>query len=137
MMTTLLSCGLWFLLGTQTLVAAEVAKPAATDPSKTQEFLKATPELLDMGKVVFAVHCVRCHGPEGRGDGVEETKLPVAPTNFRKVRMKYGDALESVVQTVAKGRSELVMPSFQGALSTKEIWAAAHFVKSLMPAKYD
>ena len=107
------------------------------DATKSTKFTKATPELIVAGKVVFLKHCSRCHGVDGGGNGPDEGKLPIAPTNFQKVKLKYGDSLDALVMTVTKGRSELVMPSFEKALSDEQTWAVAHFVKSMLPAKYD
>jgi len=38
------------------------------------------------GAEVYAEHCERCHGTEGRGDGPEAGGLPVAPTDFVAAR---------------------------------------------------
>jgi mono/diheme cytochrome c family protein len=85
------------------------------------------------GKTLYATHCARCHGPEGKGDGPESdyasdltddlrTELNTEGVLFYKIwngRIKYG-----------KGPTE-DMPAFQGKLDKDQVWTVVEYLKVL------
>lgn len=87
----------------------------------------------DRGKALYASHCARCPGPQGKGDGPESdyasdltddlrTELNTEGVLFYKIwngRIKYG-----------KGPTE-DMPAFQGKLEKDQVWALVEYLKVL------
>lgn len=87
------------------------------------------------GKSVFLANCSRCHGIEGRGDGPESPRLPIAPTNFHQWPIKFGTSLADIVFTISYGRSEGDMPPFKKTLKEEDIWLVAHYIKPWIDLK--
>jgi mono/diheme cytochrome c family protein len=95
--------------------------------------LSSTSNTIARGKTLYASHCARCHGPEGKGDGLESdyasdltddlrTELNTEGVLFYKIwngRIKYG-----------KGPTE-DMPAFQGKLEKDQVWALVEYLKVL------
>src|SRR5262245_9109797 len=85
------------------------------------------------GKALYASHCARCHGAQGKGDGPGadyaadltddlRTELNTEGVLFYKIwngRIKYG-----------KGPTE-DMPAFQGKLEKDEVWSLVEYLKVL------
>lgn len=84
----------------------------------------------------FERYCVQCHGPEGRGDGVNATKdLGVAPkdlTNAEELRRLTDDRIADII---AKGgaRNELspLMPPWGNTLASQEIQDLVRLIRDL------
>ena len=84
-------------------------------------------ELLIEGAQVFGERCSPCHGDAGRGDGILADVLPIRPRNYLSEPFKWGREPAEIVETIRLGRSD-VMPSFEGALSAREMEAVANLV---------
>ena len=55
------------------------------------------------GKFLYAAHCAACHGPKGRGDGVDADLFSPRPPNLRAgVLTKHRD--EALVERIRHGR---------------------------------
>jgi mono/diheme cytochrome c family protein len=64
----------------------------------------AMQEKLELGRTVYSLHCVACHGPRGKGDGprMQSSDGEKAPPNFSKAeyfRNKTDDELETWAQS--------------------------------------
>lgn len=104
------------------LLLLVVSTPALPGPAETR------------GREVFLERCALCHGEDGDGHGPVGATLPLKPRNFRREPLQWGNSLRSVVDTVTRGRQD-VMPSFQDVLSAKEIADVAAYVWSIIPAE--
>lgn len=101
--------------------------PATAKDEKSP--LTMSPEVLAKGKEIFTKHCLRCHGPEGKGDGPEvdpqilvgdlsdEFRAPLNPEGIMFYR-------------VLNGRPP-TMPAFKETLSKDEIWTVVGYAKIL------
>lgn len=79
------------------------------------------------GAALFAVHCVPCHGPEGRGDGPVSAKFPPAP-NLRHVSIcRRTDGFLYGTLT-AGGRA---MPTIREGTTARDRWDLVAYVRSL------
>ena len=67
-----------------------------------------------MGKILFDRHCVTCHGPRGRGDGLEIAGATVADLSSPRTQRKLNVDL---LVTIHEGRPGKVMPSWEYRLS--------------------
>ncbi|OQW30566.1 MAG: hypothetical protein A4E19_09665 [Nitrospira sp. SG-bin1] len=81
-----------------------------------------------MGKVLFDQHCVTCHGPKGRGDGLEIAGATVAdlssPTTQRKLNT-------DLLATIHDGRPGKVMPSWGYRLSKEQSRDVLAYIRTL------
>src|SRR5262245_209180 len=55
------------------------------------------------GRLVFQVHCARCHGPEGRGDGPDASALRPPPRDLTAGPWRTPSTRDAVRRTVAEG----------------------------------
>lgn len=92
-------------------------------PVKVGDILAGTPEQLPHGKDVYLVHCVTCHGPDGRGEG-----LPGARNFTGLAGWKNGPKTTQMFRTVSDGLGEQ-MPSFLH-LPVEDRFAAIHYVRA-------
>lgn len=99
---------------------------------------KVSDELLSRGKIVYRdAGCVKCHGEYGRADGPssdtlrDTAGLPIRANDFTRGYFKGGSEPEDVMMRFASGMNGTPMPSFKGQISDNDMWALAHYVKSL------
>ena len=62
---------------------------------------------------------------------VGEHKLSILPTDFLFQRVKTGTAPASLYRTIAAGIGGTAMPVWKPPLGDRDLWALAHYVKSL------
>jgi mono/diheme cytochrome c family protein len=62
---------------------------------------------------------------------VAEHKLVILPTDFLLQRVKTGTALPALYRTIASGIGGTAMPVWKPPLGDRDLWALAHYVKSL------
>ncbi len=90
--------------------------------------------------------CAACHGEEGRGDGesaptltADETDLPVRAADLTENWLfNGGGEVEDIYRRLLTGLDGTPMPSLAdvvtaGELTYEEVWAIAHYVRSLSP----
>ena len=79
------------------------------------------------GAAMFAIHCIACHGPQGRGDGPVSAKFPPAP-NLRHISIcKRTDGFLYGTLT-AGGRA---MPPAREGTTSHDRWDLVAFVRAL------
>jgi mono/diheme cytochrome c family protein len=80
------------------------------------------------GRALFEKHCVTCHGPRGRGDGLAITGATVAdlssPTTQRKLNA-------DLLTTIHEGRPGKVMPSWEYRFSKDQLRDVLAYVRTL------
>jgi mono/diheme cytochrome c family protein len=62
---------------------------------------------------------------------VEGHQVLAMPTDFLFQRIKNGTDLVALYRTIAAGIGGTAMPTWKGALTDADLWALAHYVKSL------
>ena len=120
-----LSCvfGLSFAVAASAQWGAGWTIPAGAE--KEVSPVKASAATLKEGKSIFDARCVRCHGPEGKGDGKEsKPESPAADLNPDGV----------MFDRVANGKPP-AMPAFKSQLTPQEIWTVVAYAKSLRKAQ--
>ncbi|MBI3950090.1 MAG: cytochrome c [Acidobacteria bacterium] len=87
------------------------------------------------GAALYKQHCLRCHGEQGKGDGLASKVLNPKPHDFsdKPFMAKLSD--EDLFKTIAKGGAAVgkakVMPAYEGKLKEKDINDVVAFVRSL------
>jgi len=79
------------------------------------------------GGHLFAIHCIACHGRQGRGDGPVSAKFPPAP-NLRHVSICARTDGFIYGTITAGGRA---MPTMREGTSSSDRWDLVAFVRSL------
>jgi mono/diheme cytochrome c family protein len=82
----------------------------------------------------YAIYCARCHGNDGRGDGVYAPKLHAHPRDFANCGVMAPIPDATIVKAIEQGGEAVglsnEMPSWQGALDDGEIAALAKYIRT-------
>jgi mono/diheme cytochrome c family protein len=82
--------------------------------------------LQEAGRRVYVMHCVNCHGEQGKGDGPDAVKHLPIPASFADMRPSYA-AARRVIENGVRGTD---MPSWP-LLTSPEIQAVTFYIRSL------
>lgn len=87
------------------------------------------------GEVVYSLHCIQCHGPQGKGDGEMAPQLAAQRSgplpDFSDPSTLHSQAPQKIYITVTNGRLDLFMPPFNNELTAAERWNAIAYLYSL------
>jgi len=105
-------------------------------------------QALTIGRQFYdSIHCRKCHGDQGRGDGPSAPDLkddpgqPIFAANLHQNwRFRGGPSTEDIYRRLRTGLDGTPMPSFSDLidkkfLSDEELWRLAQYVRSLSPAE--
>ena len=105
----------------------------------------AGPDLLDLGRHVYAENCASCHGTELEGQPnwkrrLESGRMPAPPHDETGHTWHHSDAdlfrlTKEGVAAVIGVDYETDMPAFGGVLTDEEILAALVYIKSTWPER--
>lgn len=87
------------------------------------------------GKLVYQVHCGRCHGPWGRGDGPDALLLPPAPGDFTIGPWKHGETADAVRKVILDGVPGTAMAGWRRSLSPRQLDVVVDYVRTLGPRR--
>lgn len=96
--------------------------------------LKPTKEVLSSARKLYQEQCAMCHGPAGKGDGVETKfrKLNPPPANFTTEQFaKNSD--QYILWRISEGVPTTEMTAYKSAISEKDRWGLVLFIRSLNP----
>jgi cytochrome c oxidase cbb3-type subunit III len=95
------------------------------------DVVPAADEVVARGAVLFATHCVQCHGAGGRGDGKLAARFNPRPSDLVASRRPEEYKMQIVILGgAALGRSD-VMPEWGLELSGQEIYAVVQYLQVL------
>lgn len=121
---TVMAC----LMGTTGIVvtaAVDAPSARAQDAPKPDIILGSDARA---GKTLFEKHCALCHGPHGRGDGLEIAGATVADLSSPATQRKLNVDL---LRTIHEGRPGKVMPSWKGRLSDRQLHDLLAYIRTL------
>lgn len=105
-------------------------QPSASTP-RTQAGAKQSVTVdgdAQVGKGLFDKHCVTCHGPRGKGDGLKIVGAEVADLTSAATQRKLSVDL---LTTIHEGRPEKVMPAWKWRLSEEQSKNVLAYVRTL------
>jgi hypothetical protein len=105
----------------------EVEGPPTDDIGGTWYWLRSPDEEKRVVMGLFNRYCIRCHGPDGRGNW----DIPGIP-DFTNARWQASRSDGQIARIILEGRGA-VMPPFRGALSLEEAWAMARYLRTFQP----
>ncbi len=130
-----------FVLALVGLLVLGPAFPARADgerpPTAAGTRPERTPAVIAAGREVYVAHCLKCHGPEGKGDGPERGEAIPRPRDFTKRRFKYVSTLdkspsaEDLFRVVSRGLPGTTMTALQETLPESDRWAVIYYVQEL------
>ncbi len=91
------------------------------------------------GKIFEEAECWKCHGKDAKGRGpsaeglVDAWGAPIAPPDLTRRPLKASNTAEALYRIILTGVEGTPMPSYQDALTGREIWALVRYLESLVP----
>lgn len=92
---------------------------------------RPTPESIAAGRQLYARLCVRCHGPQGKGDG-GGAGAGGQPADFTDAVWEFGGTDGEIFTSIKDGTSA-DMDAYGERLKETEMWQLVNFLKSLGP----
>jgi mono/diheme cytochrome c family protein len=114
----------WVLMALQAVPAPK--KGGNPDAAKIRNPVAATPESLAAGKRVYQRLCIRCHGPEGKGDG--EAAVGEQPSDLT-AKLQFGSTDGEMYSVIRRGTSK-DMESYAERISETDTWNVINYVRS-------
>lgn len=95
--------------------------------------LAITPQLnwageVHPGKLHYDLHCARCHGPNGLGDGPQASHRKVAPPNFQSATFQSRSD-EQMLNSMEFGEAGSQMHAWRGRLTEQELREIMAYVR--------
>jgi mono/diheme cytochrome c family protein len=87
----------------------------------------------NVGRLAYQVHCLRCHGPEGHGDGSDAERLVPPPRDFGSDRWRFAPTADAVRQAIVSGIPGTAMPGWGSSLSRRELDGLVAYVLAMAP----
>ena len=81
------------------------------------------------GHRLFRENCMRCHGPQGKGDGSNADRKHRHHMDL--TRADFTDPAGVLFHKISNGRVKPKMPAFKDKLTKEQIWTLAGYVQSL------
>lgn len=118
----------WNTLADEELRAVVHYTAALGRPGELPEGARwGSPDVLQQaGRRVYAMHCTRCHGENGDGNGPDATRCYPLPANFLDMRPSYAAAKRAI----RDGVPGTAMPAWP-LLTEGEMQAVTYYLRSL------
>jgi mono/diheme cytochrome c family protein len=102
------------------------------EAAKIRNPVGATPESLGAGKRIYQRLCIKCHGPEGKGDG--EAAVGAQPADLTAGPWEFGSSDGEFFAAIRVGTSK-DMEGYAERISEADTWNVINYIKSLAPTK--
>ena len=88
------------------------------------------PSVLARGRNLFRSKCQRCHGIEGKGDGVDADPKH-APADLTDAGRALRNPDGVMFYKIWNGRTKPKMPAMKAEITENDLWSLIHYVKTL------
>ena len=121
---------LFLLLFTAAALQSPTAPHKGGNPTaaKVKNPIAPTAESIAAGKRSYQHLCIRCHGPEGKGDGTATTKTE--PSDLTGTKWDYGNSDGEVFGVIHDGIS-VDMEPYSARIGDEEIWNLVNYLRTL------
>jgi mono/diheme cytochrome c family protein len=107
-------------------VSAYTSRLGHTDPLPAPQRFAPAEALQEAGRRIYSMHCVRCHGETGAGDGKDASQYLPKPPSFQGMRPSYA-AAKRIIERGIPGTAMASWP----LLTPVEIQAVTYYIRSL------
>jgi mono/diheme cytochrome c family protein/thiol-disulfide isomerase/thioredoxin len=90
--------------------------------------------LLKAGRLAYQIHCIRCHGAAGHGDGSDAERLTPPPRDFASPHWRFAPTAAAVRQAIVAGIPGTAMPGWGASLSQRELDGLVAYVLTMAPS---
>lgn len=108
--------------------------PASTRSAQVQVWDNPMPfnvATIKRGRQFYTIHCVTCHGIDGRGDTEMREFLKTSPADLTDEIWIYGGHDRALFDAIKSGREERDMPGFKDKLKDEDIWQVVTYLRYL------
>lgn len=109
-------------------IEPETAPQASLVPTPDPQIVR-----FKKGRLAYQVHCARCHGHEGRGDGPDAAVLRPPPRDFASHPWTHGETPEAIRAVIRQGIPGTAMTAWGDLLASQELDAVVDYVRTLGP----
>jgi len=85
----------------------------------------------EIGRRLYEQHCMDCHGPQGRGDGVKAPSLSPRPGNLVSAATS-AKSDKAPLKIIANERPRTAMPAWKDRLSEEDQREVLRYIRSLV-----
>jgi mono/diheme cytochrome c family protein len=115
------------------IVFAQSGWTIPADAANEKNPLTLSPRVIEEGKDQFGLHCEKCHGKKGLGDGpdVDRRDRRNRPANLAMSRNPDG----VMFYKIWNGRHDPRMPAFKSEMTREEVWQTIAYITSSLRSK--
>jgi mono/diheme cytochrome c family protein len=94
------------------------------------EFGQSRADDVHSGKLPYDLHCARCHGPKGLGDGPQARHLKVPPPNFQSATFQ-SQSDDQILSSIEFGEVRSQMHASKGRLTDAQIRDVMAYIRQI------
>jgi len=115
------------------IVFAQSGWTIPPDAANEKNPLTLSPKVIEEGKDQYGLHCEKCHGRKGLGDGpdVDRRDRRSKPANLAMSRNPDG----VMFYKIWNGRHDPRMPAFKSEMTREEVWETIAYITSSLRSK--
>lgn len=125
----LLLAGLAFAFQGTPLTATTPRRGGNPEAAKIKNPVRSTPESIGTGRRTYALLCVRCHGPAGKGDG-GGAGAGGQPADLTDDTWDFGASDGEIFSVIREGTSA-DMESYAERISETDMWHLINYIRSI------
>ena len=128
---TVMYGGAWAVVGAQS--GSKAPRGGNPDAAKVRNPVQATPESAAAGRRIYQRQCIRCHGPQGKGDGGGAGGGGL-PADLSGAHWDFGGSDGEIFAAIHDGTSA-EMEGYAERIGDTDIWNLVNYIRSFGPQK--